>query len=207
MESLTENNLIKETENLVNLPLLDIIEYIKSTFDIIINIKVESKIEEYLSQKNEDINAATEYETLLQKLEGSIRQHISYEHQFKIEYEKLLNKAEEIDLENKVLTKYIEEQDNKMKKIISQNKEYKKKIEKIGKDNDLLKKIQNNLKEKIDEKEKELIKYQIKLKELKEMNKTNYYNNSNTNNYKSKSFLSKSNSSINIYKDKNDLDL
>ena len=79
MESLTENNLIKETENLVNLPLLDIIEYIKSTFDIIINIKVESKIEEYLSQKNEDINAATEYETLLQKLEGSIRQHISYD--------------------------------------------------------------------------------------------------------------------------------
>mgnify|MGYP006988890542 CR=1 FL=1 len=54
---------------------------------------------------NEDKNAATEYETLLQKLEESIRQHISYEHQFKIEYEKLLNKAEEIDLEKKVLVK------------------------------------------------------------------------------------------------------
>ena len=183
---------------MINLPLLDIIEYIKSTFDIIISIKVESKIEEYLSQKNEDINAATEYETLLQKLEGSIRQHISYEHQFKIEYEKLLNKAEEIDLENKVLTKYIENQDNKMKKLISKNNEYKKKIEKIEKDNDLLKEIQNNLKEKIDIKEKELIQYQIKLKEI---NKANYYNNSNTDNYKSKSYLSKSNSSINIYKE------
>ena len=56
---------------------------------------------------NEDNNAATEYETLLQKLEASIRQHISYEHQFKIEYEKLLNKAEEIDTEKKILIKQI----------------------------------------------------------------------------------------------------
>ena len=56
---------------------------------------------------NEDNNAATEYETLLQKLEASIRQHISYEHQFKIEYEKLLNKAEEIDSEKKILIKQI----------------------------------------------------------------------------------------------------
>ena len=56
---------------------------------------------------NEDNNAATEYETLLQKLEASIRQHLSYEHQFKIEYEKLLNKAEEIDSEKKILIKQI----------------------------------------------------------------------------------------------------
>ena len=56
---------------------------------------------------NEDNNSATEYETLLQKLEASIRQHISYEHQFKIEYEKLLNKAEEIDSEKKILIKQI----------------------------------------------------------------------------------------------------
>ncbi len=54
---------------------------------------------------NEDNNAATEYETLLQKLEASIRQHISYEHQFKIEYEKLLNKAEEIENDKERLKK------------------------------------------------------------------------------------------------------
>ena len=56
---------------------------------------------------NEDSNAATEYETLLQKLEASIRQHISYEHQFKIEYERLLNKAEEYENERKILIKQI----------------------------------------------------------------------------------------------------
>lgn len=85
----------------MNLPLTDIIEYIKSTLDIIVSIKVDAKISEYKNYLNEDKNAATEYETLLQKLEESIRQHISYEHQFKIEYEKLLNKAEEIDLEKR----------------------------------------------------------------------------------------------------------
>lgn len=102
-----EENLLKETENIMNLPLTDIIEYIKSTLDIIVSIKVDTKISEYKNYLNEDKNAATEYETLLQKLEESIRQHISYEHQFKIEYEKLLNKAEEIDLEKKMLEKQI----------------------------------------------------------------------------------------------------
>jgi len=104
---LEEENLLKETENIMNLPLTDIIEYIKSTLDIIVSIKVDTKISEYKNYLNEDKNAATEYETLLQKLEESIRQHISYEHQFKIEYEKLLNKAEEIDLEKKMLEKQI----------------------------------------------------------------------------------------------------
>ena len=102
-----EENLLKETENIMNLPLTDIIEYIKSTLDIIVSIKVDAKISEYKNYLNEDKNAATEYETLLQKLEESIRQHISYEHQFKIEYEKLLNKAEEIDIEKKILKKQI----------------------------------------------------------------------------------------------------
>jgi hypothetical protein len=98
---------LKEAESIMNLPLTDIIEYIKSTLDIIVSIKVDAKISEYKNYLNEDKNAATEYETLLQKLEESIRQHISYEHQFKIEYEKLLNKAEEIDIEKKMLTKQI----------------------------------------------------------------------------------------------------
>lgn len=98
---------MKETENIINLPLTDLIEYIKSTIDIIVSLKVDSKINDFKNFLNEDENAATEYETLLQKLEASIRQHISYEHQFKIEYEKLLNKAEEIETEKKILIKQI----------------------------------------------------------------------------------------------------
>ena len=107
VEYLTEDNLLKEAENIINLPLTDLIEYIKSTIDIIVSLKVDAKLSDYKNFLNEDNNAATEYETLLQKLEASIRQHISYEHQFKIEYEKLLNKAEEIDSEKKILIKQI----------------------------------------------------------------------------------------------------
>ena len=83
------------------------IEYIKSTIDIIVALKVDSKINDYKANLNEDSNAATEYETLLQKLESSIRQHISYEHQFKLEYEKLLNKAEDLEAEEHILKKQI----------------------------------------------------------------------------------------------------
>ena len=107
VESLTEENLLKETENLINLSLIDLIEYIKSTIDIIVSLKVESKINDYKKYLNEDSNAASEYETLLQKLEATIRQHISYEHQFKIEYEKLLNNAEVYENERKILLKQI----------------------------------------------------------------------------------------------------
>ena len=102
-----EEKLLKETENIVNLPLTDIIEYIKSNIDVIASIKFDDKINEYKNYLNEDINAASEYETLLQKLEATIRQHISYEHQFKIEYEKLLSKAEEIENEKNMLIKQI----------------------------------------------------------------------------------------------------
>jgi len=104
---LDEEKLLKETENIVNLPLTDIIEYIKSTIDVIASIKFDDKINEYKNYLNEDKNAASDYETLLQKLEATIRQHISYEHQFKIEYEKLLSKAEEIENEKNMLIKQI----------------------------------------------------------------------------------------------------
>ena len=185
VNSLTEENIIQETENIINLPLLDIIEYIKSTIDIIVSIKVESKINDYRNSLNEDNNAATEYETLLQKLESALRQHIAYEHQFKIEYEKLLMKSDEINYEKNLLENI---------------------IAKLEKENKALKKNEANLKEQIETKEKELIQAQIKLKELRAINSANnfYNNNTNTNNnnnYRTKSYISKSNSSINIYKD------
>ena len=62
---------------------------------------MEDLIDDYKSNKNQ--NAAADYETLLQKEEVAIRQHISYEHQIKIEYEKVLEKIEVLELENKLL--------------------------------------------------------------------------------------------------------
>jgi hypothetical protein len=66
-----------------------------------VQFKTEDLIDDYKSKKNE--NAASDYESLLQKEESAIRQHISYEHQIKIEYEKLLEKIEIYELENKLL--------------------------------------------------------------------------------------------------------
>ena len=73
------------------------------------------------------------------------------------------------------------------------------KIRKLEDENEKMKNNENNLKEQIELKEKDIIQLQIKLKEIKSIN--NVSNLYNTNNYRSKSNLSKSNSSINIYKD------
>lgn len=99
--SLTEDAYINEINELKDISLLDIVEYVKNSIDVIVSLKVEETIDDYKSKKNE--NAASDYETLLQKEESAIRQHISYEHQIKIEYEKLLEKIELMDIENKLL--------------------------------------------------------------------------------------------------------
>ena len=98
---MTEEEYINEINELKDISLLDIVEYIKNSIDVIVSLKVEEAIDEYNSKKNE--NAASDYEILLQKEESAIRQHISYEHQIKLEYEKLLEKLEVMDLENKLL--------------------------------------------------------------------------------------------------------
>ena len=84
-----------------NISLLDIVNYVKNSIDVIVTFKVEDLIDDYKSNKNQ--NSASDYETLLKKEEAAIRQHISYEHQIKIEYEKVLEKIEILELENKLL--------------------------------------------------------------------------------------------------------
>ena len=102
--SLTDEQYNEEKEELKNLSLLDIVNYIKNSIDVMVKFKVEDLIDNYKSNLNENENIATNYETLLQKEEAAIRKHISYEHQIKIEYEKLIEKLEVIELENKVLS-------------------------------------------------------------------------------------------------------
>ena len=99
--SLTEEEYINEINELKDISLLDIVEYVKNSIDVIVSLKVEEKIDEYKSNKNE--NAASDYEELLQKEEATIRQHISYEHQIKLEYEKLIEKIEAMEIEKKLL--------------------------------------------------------------------------------------------------------
>lgn len=76
--NLNKELLFKEKEALKNTDPLTLIEYIKNSIDILINLKVEEKLEiEKNSGTNLDQEAKqNEYEVLLRKLESDIRSHI-----------------------------------------------------------------------------------------------------------------------------------
>ena len=101
----------QDKENLKKLPILDIINYIKTSLLIIINIKLKEELEK---QKDEKIQkkiyeeiAAEDYATLLRKEEAEIRQHISIEHQFKLHSEYLEQRITELEDNNFILEKKV----------------------------------------------------------------------------------------------------
>ena len=85
---------------------MTLFEYIKSSFDIAITLQSEKKFKELKKTLNYEINDnySEDYETLLRKLESDIRQHISIEHQLKLYGEKLIDKLEELEKENMILS-------------------------------------------------------------------------------------------------------
>ena len=84
----------------------ELVDNIKSAIDIIISIKLENELQKYLPEKDNP-NSATKYETLLQKEEESLRQHISIEHQLKIQCEKFAEKLDEIENQRLLLVSEI----------------------------------------------------------------------------------------------------
>jgi hypothetical protein len=108
--NITNEILEQEKENLKNLPLLDIIKYIKVSLNVIIQIRAKEEVEKYKAEnekgnKKANENIAEDYETLLRKEEAEIRQHISIEHQFKIHFENLAEKISELEEDNIILAK------------------------------------------------------------------------------------------------------
>ena len=83
----------------------ELIDNIKSFIDIIVSIKIENELQKYIPEKDNP-NSAQKFETLLQKEEEALRQHISVEHQLKIQCEKY---AEKVDLLENQKTLLIEE--------------------------------------------------------------------------------------------------
>lgn len=86
------------------------INYIKISLNLIIKIKAKEEVDILLKEqedKEQNINAAEDYETLLRKEEAEIRQHISLEHQFKLLYENLSEKIKEAEKDNIILVKRI----------------------------------------------------------------------------------------------------
>ena len=101
----------QDKENLKKLPTLDIINYIKTSLLIIINIKLNEELEKRkdknMKKKILEENAAEDFETLLRKEEAEIRQHICVEHQFKLHSEYLEQRIMELEDENLILEKKI----------------------------------------------------------------------------------------------------
>lgn len=112
MVNLTNENLEKEKPKLKKLPLLNIIKYIRDSLRIIIQILAKEEFDKYKAENekgNKEIreNIAEDYETLLRKEEAEIRQHISIEHQFKINFEILAEKMSKLEDDKYNLTKTI----------------------------------------------------------------------------------------------------
>ena len=77
------------------------IEYIKNSIDIIISIKLNDQLEKI--NQSIEMNQAREYEVLLQKEEQNNREHISIEHQFRIQCEKYAQELDTLEEEKIVL--------------------------------------------------------------------------------------------------------
>ena len=110
MVNISNEILEKEKETLKNIPLLDIINYIKVSLSVIIQIRAKEEVDKYKTEngkhtKKLNENVAEDYETLLRKEEAEIRQHISIEHQFKIHFESLAEKICELEEDNYLLCK------------------------------------------------------------------------------------------------------
>ena len=184
---ITEKTLLQEGAALLNKSLIEIINYIKTSIDIIVTLKVDDIIEQYIASQKDNKNSAENYETLLQKEEASIRQHISIEHQLKLQYENLSEKFDTIEFEKNELSK-------KMDKL---KVDYEQKIEALNKNlkhyikqkNSFIV-IERNLRKKLEQKDKEIIHLQNKIR------LENNYNNSTC------SVMSKTNSLFYINPDK-----
>ncbi len=116
--------------NLEKLSILTLIEYIKSSIDIIINIQVEEKFNELKLKSNK--NHFTDYELLLRKEEKSIRDHISLEHQLKLHCDSLEEKIEELQKEKDKLKLYLDKLHKEVIRLGNENNLLKQKIKQIN---------------------------------------------------------------------------
>ena len=95
LDKITDLFLEKESNNLKKIPILELIEYIQNSIDILAELKAEEKYqqkiqieeerEEYKNNNDQnDINGLKLYENLLIKAEKDIRAHIRVNEKIKI---------------------------------------------------------------------------------------------------------------------------
>ena len=150
--------------------LIELIDYIKNSIDIIISIKLNEALEN--NKSNIILSDAREYEILLQKEEKNNREHISVEHQLRIQCEKFAQELDTLEEEKTVL--------------LFQKNEFKEKIEKLNKQIlELSKSKQNN--DKIIESYK--LKLNIKDGEINKLKEKNLILNKKIKNFENNKFI------------------
>ena len=85
IEQLKQDNIIQKNLKLNEKTILDLINLIRDTIDMIISLKVNKKTENYLINNS----SIEEYEKLLRQVESELRKHIGNENQLKVQLEKM----------------------------------------------------------------------------------------------------------------------
>ena len=85
IEQLKQDNIIQKNLKLNEKTILDLINIIRDTIDMIISLKVNKKTEDYIINNN----PIDEYEKLLRQVESELRKHIGNENQLKVQLEKI----------------------------------------------------------------------------------------------------------------------
>ena len=99
-----EEIIFNTKQMLSKLTILDLIEYLKSSIDIIINMSVKEEKEGIKLKSN---NYDEDYESLLRREEAWIRKHIGIENQLRLDYSNLFDKYKECEKENIILMNQI----------------------------------------------------------------------------------------------------
>ena len=176
----------KELNNLIKKPLKELIDYIKNSIDIIISIKLNEAFEN--NKQNNNLNPSREYEILLQKEEKNNREHISVEHQLRIQCEKFAQELDSFEEEKAILLIQIVSLIFFYYMIIqeSQKNEFKEKIEKLNNQILELTRSKQNNKKRI---ESYKLKLNIKDDEINKLKEKNLILTKKIKNFENRKFI------------------
>ena len=88
------------TDTLSQIDSLTLINYIKESIDVLIEVSISDQVDDYIAQKE---NEQQDYESILIKYENDIRGHIRVEHQLKLYADNLQYEIEQHEKEKKEL--------------------------------------------------------------------------------------------------------
>ena len=108
-QSIDSDRVDEELSKLKDVETITLLEYLKSSIEILISLKLEekeTKVEHLLKERIKELandgqvdlsKSSIEYEKIIQKLEAEVRNHISVQQQMKLYIESYQTKIEELE--------------------------------------------------------------------------------------------------------------